>query len=65
MPYLRQAEVVLARWREVMRELESTEQGSAEALFLQVTAARLRSEYEQLVEDVHGHGQRDSPSVAE
>lgn len=55
-PYQRQAGVVLASLRDVERELASTEPGSPEAAFLQATAARLRGEYERLVEDVGGHG---------
>ena len=55
MPHQRQAEVVLASLRGVERELASTEPGSPEAEFLHKTAARLRLEYQQLVEDVQGH----------
>jgi len=55
-PDERQAGVVLVSLRGVERELESTEPGSPEAAFLQATAARLRSEYQRLVEDVRGHG---------
>ena len=65
MPYIRQAEVVLARLRDVMRELESTEPGSPEADFLQATVARLRNEYQHLVEDVHGHGWPKPPPLPE
>jgi hypothetical protein len=57
----RQAQVVLASLRGVERELASTEPGSPEAEFLQLSAARLRAEYQQLVEDVQGHG-RPEPS---
>lgn len=64
MPYQRR-EVVLTSLREVERELESTEPGSPEAEFLQMTAARLRSEYEQLVEDVRGHRQPEPPPSLE
>ena len=56
MPYQRQAEVVLASLRGVERELEATEPGSPEAEFLRATAARLRREYQRMIEDVQGHG---------
>ena len=62
-PYQRQAEVVLASLRGVERELESSEPGSPEAAFLQATAARVRSEYQRLVEDVHGHGGPEPPPL--
>ena len=65
MPSQRQAEVVLAILHGVEHELESTEPGSPEAEFLHGTAARLRSEYQQLVEDVRGHGRPDPPPVPE
>jgi hypothetical protein len=48
-----------------MRELESTEPGSPEADFLQATVARLRNEYQHLVEDVHGHGWPKPPPLPE
>jgi hypothetical protein len=60
-PYQRQAEIVLTSLRGVERELESTEPGSPEAEFLHATAARLRSEYQRLVEDVQGHGRPEPP----
>ncbi len=63
--YQRQAEVVLASLRGIERELESTKPGSPEAQFLQATAARLRNEYQRLVEDVHGHGWPEPPPIPE
>ena len=63
MPYQRQAEVVLAGLRGVERELASTEPGSPESAFLQATAARLRSEYQGLIEDVWGHGGPEPPPL--
>ena len=63
MPNQRQAEVVLASLRGIERELESTKPGSPEAEFLQATAARLRREYQHLVEDVGGHGRPEPPSL--
>jgi hypothetical protein len=52
-----EAERVLARWREVERNLSATELGSSEADSLRAEAARLRDEYQQLVADVQGHAQ--------
>jgi hypothetical protein len=52
----RQAQIVLASLRGVERELAATEPGSPEAEFLQLSAARLRAEYQQFDEDVRGHG---------
>lgn len=65
MPQQRQAEVVLASLRGVERELASTEPGSPEADFLHKTAARLRLEYQQLVEDVQGHGPHEPRPLPE
>ena len=64
-PNQRQAEVVLASLRGIERELESTKPGSPEAEFLRMTAARLRSEYQRMVEDVHGHGWPEPPPLPE
>jgi len=64
-PNERQAEVVLASLRGVERELELVEPGSPEAEFLHLSAARLRSEYQQLVEDVRGHGEPEQPRLPE
>jgi hypothetical protein len=51
MPYQRRAEVVLAEWREVERKLAgSTEPDSFDAEDLRAEAARLRNEYQALVE---------------
>ncbi len=65
MAYQRQAEAVLTSLRGVERELESTEPGSPEAEFLHATAARLRSEYQRLVDDVHGHEWTEPPPLPE
>jgi len=64
-PYEGRAEIVLTSLRGVERELESTEPGSPEAAFLQATAARLRSEYQHLVEDVQGHERPEAPPLRE
>jgi hypothetical protein len=64
-PSQRRAEVVLKSLRGVERELASIEAGSPEAEFLHATAARLRHEYQQLIEDVRGHGRPEPPSLPE
>jgi hypothetical protein len=46
----RVAEVVLANWREVERRLAETEAGTSESEWLQAEAARLRDEYQGLLE---------------
>jgi hypothetical protein len=56
MPY--DAERVLARWREVERELAAADPGSPEAERLREEAAGLRDEYQQLMADVEGHAQQ-------
>jgi hypothetical protein len=45
----REAEVVLARWREVERELASLPEESPEAEALRSEAAVLRDEYQRIV----------------
>jgi hypothetical protein len=62
MPYQRDAEAVLAIWRGVERELESTESGSPEAEFLQAKVAGLRDEYQQLDEQAPQNAMREPPA---
>jgi hypothetical protein len=64
-PYQRQAEVVLASLRGVERELESSEPHSPEAEFLHLTAARLRNEYQELIEQARVHGRQEPPPLPE
>jgi hypothetical protein len=49
LPYQREAEIVLAMWREVERDLGTAPVGSPEAEDLQAEAARLRDEYQRLI----------------
>lgn len=65
MPDQRRAKVVLASLRGVEREIESTEPGSPEAEFLQSTAARLRNEYQRLVEQARERGRPEPPPLPE
>jgi hypothetical protein len=62
-PYQRQAEVVLASLRGVERELESTAPGSPEAAFLHQSAARLRTEYQRLIEEAREYGLPEPPPL--
>ena len=61
MPYQREAEIVLAMWRDVERDLQATEPGSHEAESLQAEAARLRDEYKRLTDLAREH-HRPEPS---
>jgi hypothetical protein len=54
-PYQREAEIVLAAWRDVERQLEALADGSPEAEDLQADAARLRDEYQRLIEEALLH----------
>jgi hypothetical protein len=49
MPYAKEAEVVLAIWREIERDLAKAEPGSDEEDRLHAEAMRLRDEYQRLV----------------
>ncbi len=60
MPYRREAEVVLAMWREVERDLVRATPGSQEAEALQADAIRLREEYQRLIGEARKH-HRDEP----
>ena len=50
MTHAREAEEILATWREIERALEAAEPGSAEFERLASDAALLRDEYQRLVE---------------
>jgi hypothetical protein len=50
MPGAREAEEILALWREIERSLAQAPPGSADAERLQSDAALLRDEYQRLVE---------------
>ena len=63
MPHHSRADKVIARWREVERQLVSTPPGTAIHESLRVEAANLRDEYQELLraaQDVEGHS-LDSP----
>lgn len=60
MPYQRTAEVILARWREVERQLAEAPAGAPEAEWLQAEASRLRHEYHDLLDAIEAE-RRDPP----
>jgi hypothetical protein len=64
-PYQREAEVVLAMWREVERNLDATDPGSPEADALIADAARLRDEYQRLVKAAIEHDRPVPPEIEE
>jgi len=64
-PYQREAEIVLAMWRDVERELEAAEAGSPEAEHLQAEAARLRDEYRRLIDAAREHHRPVPPPFPE
>ncbi|MEA2536402.1 MAG: hypothetical protein QOF11_636 [Chloroflexota bacterium] len=49
MPYQREAEVVLATWREAERTMASTSPGSPEWLEADAVCGRCRAEYQRLM----------------
>ena len=51
MPHRQQAAAVLSMWREVEREISAAAPGSPELEGLTADAARLRDEYQQLVQE--------------
>ena len=60
MPYQREAEAVLAMWREVERSLTTAEPGTPEEERLRADAALMRDEYQRLIEQAREH-HRDVP----
>jgi hypothetical protein len=55
MPYRSEAEVVLSMWRDVERTLEALQPDSDEATRLLDEWARLRAEYQRLIEFAREH----------
>ena len=55
MPYKREAEIVLAMWREVEGQLRRAAEGSAEEEYLRGEAARFRDEYQRLIREAQIH----------
>jgi hypothetical protein len=63
MPYQREAEIVLALWRDVERELASAPPGSHRAEELEADAARLRDEYQRLIQAAREHHRPEPPPL--
>ena len=65
MPFAREAEIVLAMWREAERGLARAEPGSAEENRLRADVALLRDEYQRLVELAREHHREEPPPFPE
>lgn len=65
MPYQRAAEVVLARWREVERQLGEVQPDSPEFGVLQAEAARLRNEYQAFIRAARDNDRPEPPPFPE
>ncbi len=63
MPYQREAVIVLSMWREVERELAVTRPDSVEAEILRADAARLRNEYQRLIDAAREHHRPEPPPM--
>jgi hypothetical protein len=63
--YAKQAEEILATWREIERGLEAAEPGSAEAERLAEDAALLRDEYQRLVQQARAADHPVPPTFPE
>ena len=65
MPYQRAAEVVLAKWRDVERQLAEVTVESPEAEALQAEAARLRNEYQAFIRAARENDRPEPPPFPE
>ena len=65
MPYQRAANVVLAKWREVERQLADVPVDYPEAEVLQAEAAKLRDEYQALVRAARENNRPQPPPFPE
>ena len=63
MLYQRAAEEVLAKWREVERALAEAQPDSSDAEYLTSEAARLRDEYQLLVQEELDRGREPPPGL--
>jgi hypothetical protein len=62
MPYQREAEIVLAAWRAVERDLQAVPADSDEAERLQADSLRLRDEYQRLIQAAREHHRPERPA---
>ena len=60
-PYQREAEEILAHWREAERDLVAAPKDSLESEALQDEIGRLRDEYKQLVEEARARANTELP----
>jgi predicted metal-dependent enzyme (double-stranded beta helix superfamily) len=65
LPYQREAEIVLARWRAVERDLATIPADAPDAEHLQSEATRLRNEYKRLIEEAVRHHRPVPPPFPE
>jgi hypothetical protein len=65
LPYQREAEVVLAIWRDLERRLEDLEDGTPEAEEIQADVLRLRNEYRRLIDEALAHHRPVPPPFPE
>jgi hypothetical protein len=65
MPYQREAEIVLAMWRDVERDLANADSGSDLAEQLRAQASRLRDEYQRLIAEATDHDRPVPPEFPE
>jgi hypothetical protein len=63
MPFAREAEVVLAIWRDVERRLAELPPSAPEAEALQAEIKLLRDEYQRLVALAHEHHRPEPPPM--
>jgi hypothetical protein len=62
-PYQREAEIVLAAWRDVERELKDTPEDSPAAEYLHGEVRRLRDEYRRLIDAAREHHRPEPPPI--
>jgi hypothetical protein len=65
MPYQREAEIVLAMWREVERDLSGARPGSTTAEALEAEAMRLRDEHQRLIQAARENHRPEPPPMPE
>ena len=65
MPYQRAAEVVLAKWREVDRQLGELKADAPEAEVLKAEADRLRNEYQAFIRAARENDRPEPPPFPE
>jgi hypothetical protein len=64
-PHHSRADIVIARWREIERELEGVAAGTGVAKALRAEANSLRDEYQRLLERAQRADRREPPAQRE